>query len=359
MFASKRALITGLTGQDGSYLAEFLLGKGYEVHGMVRRCSSFSTGRIAHLIDSPLFGKQFFYHWGDLNDASCINAVIQKASPDEIYNLGAQSHVKVSFEVPEYTADTDALGAMRLLDAARNYCPDARIYQASTSEMFGGVPEEMPPQGYDETTPFHPRSPYGVAKLYAYWITRNYREAYGMYACNGLLFNHESPRRGETFVTRKITRWFGAQYDVLKAKSGTLGKPLILGNLDARRDWGHAKDCVRAQWMILQQEKPDDYVVATGETHSVRHFVEKCFEWCELKVHWEGSGEEEIGWIQWGAHPLIVVRVHPRYFRPAEVQLLKGNAGKMRALGWKPEYNLDALVNDMMQHDCLVAHAVV
>lgn len=349
MAKKKRALITGLTGQDGSYLLELLLSKGYEVHGLVRRCSSFSTGRIAHLIESPLFGKDFFYYWGDLGEAGNLSAIMQKVRPDEIYNLGAQSHVKVSFDVPEYTSNANALGAMRLLDAAYHYCPETRFYQASTSEMFGGIPEEMPEEGFDEQTPFHPRSPYGVSKLYAYWMTRNYREAYTMYACNGLLFNHESPRRGETFVSRKITRWFGENYDNLKAGEAP-HTPLTLGNLNAIRDWGHAKDYVRAQWIILQQENPDDYVVATGLTHTVRTFVERCFRWCGLTLLWTGSGEEEVGYLEGSSIP--VVNVHSRYFRPAEVPVLKGNASKMRALGWEPEYSLEDLVDDMMRHDC-------
>ena len=348
----KRALITGITGQDGSYLTELLLSKGYEVHGVVRRCSSFNTGRIEHLIQSPFFGKSFFYHWGDMNDACNLNAVIQKVRPEEVYNLAAQSHVKVSFDVPEYTANTDALGAMRILDACKTYCPEARIYQASTSEMFGGLPEEMPAEGFDETTPFHPRSPYGVAKVYAYWITRNYREAYDMYACNGLLFNHESPRRGETFVTRKITRWFGENYAKLKQGVPELTAPLTLGNLNAARDWGHAKDSVRAQWMILQQDRADDYVVATGIVHTVRDFVEACFRWLDIEVTWQGEGTEEVGIIKLGSTETVAVQVSPRYFRPAEVHYLKGNSAKMRSLGWKPEYSFDQLVDEMMRADC-------
>ncbi len=348
----KRALVTGITGQDGSYLADFLLDKGYEVHGVVRRCSSFSTGRIHHLIESPLFNKQFFYHWGDLSDASCLNAIVQRVQPDEIYNLGAQSHVKVSFDVPEFTADIDGIGALRLVDAAKNFCPDCRFYQASTSEMYGGLVDEIPEEGFSETTPFHPRSPYGAAKVYAYWIIRNYREAYGMYACNGLLFNHESPRRGETFVTRKITRWFGKLYRFLRNPDAKPPEPLELGNLDAVRDWGHAKDFVRAQWLILQQEVPEDFVVATGDTHSVRDFVNACFSWLSLDVDWRGEGASEEGWTTVHNVPLLAVRIHSRYYRPAEVSFLKGDSRRIRALGWEPEYRFTDLVDDMMRHDC-------
>ncbi len=346
----KKALITGVTGQDGSYLAEYLLEKGYEVHGVVRRSSSFNTGRIEHLIQSDLFGQQFIYHWGDLCDASNLNAIVQKVQPDEIYNLGAQSHVKVSFDVPEFTADVDAIGAMRIMEAAKTYSPHAKIYQASTSEMYGGLIHEMPEAGFNEQTPFHPRSPYGAAKVYAYWITRNYREAYGTFVCNGLLFNHESPRRGETFVTRKITRWFGEYQSAIGA--GQIPEPLALGNLNAVRDWGHAKDFVRSMWLMLQQERSDDYVVATGKTHSVRDFVERCFAWMDLTVTWEGEGSEETGWVDLGSGPVKAVEIHPRYFRPAEVPYLKGDASKIRSLGWTPEYSFDDLVNEMMEADC-------
>lgn len=349
----RKALITGITGQDGSYLAEFLLDKGYEVHGLVRKCSSFSTERIDHLIRDPsLFEKRFFYHWGDLTDSSNINGIIQLLQPDEIYNMGAQSHVKVSFEVPEFTANTDALGAMRIVDAVLKYCPQSKVYQASTSEMYGGLQDEMPPQGFDETTPFHPRSPYGVAKVYAYWIARNYREAYGLYACNGLLFNHESPRRGETFVTRKITRWFRETLPCLISSTPQIPHPLELGNLHAARDWGHAKDYVRAMWMVLQQETPEDYVVATGHVHTVKNFVEACFQWIGLEIQWLGVGEAEVGFVKIGTQKHLAVRVHRRYFRPAEVPYLKGNAQKIRQIGWKPEYDFASLVNDMMIADC-------
>jgi GDPmannose 4,6-dehydratase len=347
----KKALITGVTGQDGSYLAELLLDKGYEVHGIVRRSSSFNTGRIDHLIRSDLHGKRFFFHWGDLTDASNLNSIVQRVRPDEVYNLGAQSHVQVSFEVPEWTADVDGMGAMRLLEAVRNYASDARVYQASTSEMFGGMVDEMPSDGFDERTPFHPRSPYGVAKLYAYWITRNYREAYGLYACNGILFNHESPRRGETFVTRKITRWFGEVHQKLINDERDFPW-LELGNLNAVRDWGHARDAVEAQWLIMQQPQADDYVVATGETHSVREFVEACFSWLDLELFWEGEGSEEVGIVRLPSGSCPVVRINPRYFRPSEVDYLKGDARRIRALGWEPRYSFDELVNEMMRSDC-------
>ncbi len=348
----RRALVTGITGQDGAYLAELLLEKGYEVHGVVRRSSSFSTGRIEHLVQSDLFNQRFFYHWGDLSDASNLNAIVQKVQPDEVYNLGAQSHVKVSFEVPEFTADVDGIGALRLIDAVKNYCPEARFYQASTSEMYGGMVDEIPEAGFNELTPFHPRSPYGVAKVYAYWIVRNYREAYGMFACNGLLFNHESPRRGETFVTRKITRWFGRLYQAFRNPELCQLEPLELGNLDAVRDWGHAKDFVAAQWLMLQQEEPSDYVVATGQTHSVRDFVEACFDWLGMQVSWRGEGAEEEGWATLHGRDFLAVRIHSRYFRPSEVPFLKGDSRKIRGIGWKPEYDFKALVDDMLRHDC-------
>lgn len=349
---TKKALITGVTGQDGSYLAELLLVKGYEVHGVVRRTSTFSTKRIEHLIGSELFGDRFFYHWGDLTDASNINAIIQRVQPDEIYNLGAQSHVKVSFDVPEFTANVDAIGAMRVVDAMRHYAPEARLYQAATSEMYGGMVHNMPEAGFNEESPFYPRSPYGVAKLYSYWIVRNYREAYGLHASNGLLFNHESPRRGETFVTRKITRWFGQHYRVLRGEASNHLQPLALGNLDAIRDWSHAKDCVDAQWLILQQDKPDDYVVASGVTHSVREFIERCFHWLGLSVEWRGEGIEEQGVVTVNGTPTVAVVVSSKYFRPTEVTLLKGDSSKIRALGWQPQYDFDRLVDDMMRADC-------
>ena len=329
------ALITGITGQDGSYLAELLLEKGYEVHGIVRRASLINTHRIDHIFN------KIKLHYGDLTDSTNIVRVIQKVQPTEIYNLGAQSHVKVSFEMPEYTADVDAVGALRILEAVRLLGMEdkVRIYQASTSEMFGKV-EEIPQR---ETTPFHPRSPYGVAKLYGYWITKNYREAYGMYACTGILFNHESPRRGETFVTRKITR-------ALKAIRDGKQDVLTLGNLDSKRDWGHTKDYVRAMWMMLQQETADDYVISTAEQYSVRKFVEKCAPYFGMHIAWEGEGEDEIG-IDTNTKK-VVVRVSSRYYRPAEVETLLGDYTKAKTeLGWEPEISFNQLVEDMCENE--------
>ncbi|MEJ5242612.1 MAG: GDP-mannose 4,6-dehydratase [Desulfomicrobiaceae bacterium] len=356
----KRALITGITGQDGAYLAEFLLEKGYEVHGIKRRASLFNTDRVDHLYQDPHApDRRFILHYGDLTDATNLIRVIQEVQPHEIYNLGAQSHVQVSFETPEYTANADALGTLRLLEALRilNLKDHTRFYQASTSELFGKV--RQTPQ--TETTPFYPRSPYGVAKLYAYWITVNYREAYGMYAVNGILFNHESPIRGETFVTRKITR---------AATRIALGLQdcLYLGNLDARRDWGHAKDFVRMQWMMLQQEQPDDYIIATGEQHSVREFVERAFAVLGMEIHWQGSGIDEQGTIArlhpidapWhGLRPAVgtcVVAVDPRYFRPTEVDTLLGDPSKAKEqLGWTPQISFEELVTEMVQADLELA----
>jgi GDPmannose 4,6-dehydratase len=356
----KRALITGITGQDGAYLAEFLLEKGYEVHGIKRRASLFNTDRVDHLYQDPHApDRRFILHYGDLTDATNLIRVIQEVQPHEIYNLGAQSHVQVSFETPEYTANADALGTLRLLEALRilNLKDHTRFYQASTSELFGKV--RQTPQ--TETTPFYPRSPYGVAKLYAYWITVNYREAYGMYAVNGILFNHESPIRGETFVTRKITR---------AATRIALGLQdcLYLGNLDARRDWGHAKDFVRMQWMMLQQEQPDDYIIATGEQHSVREFVERAFAVLGMEIHWQGSGIDEQGIIA-RLHPIdapwhglrpaagtCVVAVDPRYFRPTEVDTLLGDPSKAKEqLGWTPQISFEELVTEMVQADLELA----
>ena len=331
----KVALITGITGQDGSYLAELLLKKGYEVHGIVRRASLINTHRIDHIFD------KISLHYGDLTDATNIIAVIKKVEPDEIYNLGAQSHVKVSFETPEYTGNADALGALRVLEAVRLLGMEekVRIYQASTSEMFGKV-REIPQK---ETTPFYPRSPYGCAKVYGYWITKNYREAYDMYACTGILFNHESPRRGETFVTRKITRG-------LKAISEGKQKVLYLGNLDAKRDWGHAKDYVRAMWMMLQQDEPDDFVIATGEQYSVREFVERCAPFYGFDIKWYGSGDCEIG-IDTNTKRTII-SVHPKYYRPTEVETLLGDSSKAREkLGWEPEISFRELVEDMCENE--------
>jgi GDPmannose 4,6-dehydratase len=327
----KVALITGITGQDGSYLAEFLLEKGYEVHGIIRRSSSINTDRIDHIY------QNIKLHYGDLTDATNIVRVIQLVQPDEIYNLGAQSHVKVSFEMPEYTADVDAVGTLRILEAVRLLGMEdrVRIYQASTSELYGLV-QETPQK---ETTPFYPRSPYGVAKLYGYWITKNYREAYGMYACTGILFNHESPRRGETFVTRKITR-------ALSRISVGLQDCLYLGNLNARRDWGHAKDFVEAMWLMLQQDKPEDFVIGTGTQYSVKDFVEEAAPYFGMNIAWEGEGLNEIGIDRLTKKE--VIRVDPKYFRPAEVETLLGDASKAREkMGWKPKISFDQLVEDM------------
>jgi GDPmannose 4,6-dehydratase len=337
----KKALITGITGQDGSYLAELLLGKGYEVHGIKRRTSLFNTARIDHLYQDPHVEHQnLLLHYGDLTDTSSLIRVLQQAQPDELYNLAAQSHVKVSFEEPEYTANSDGIGTLRLLEAIRTLGLEkkTRFYQASTSEMFGLVRES--PQR--ETTPFYPRSPYGVAKLYAYWITVNYRESYGMYACNGILFNHESPRRGETFVTRKITR------ALARIKVGLQDK-LYLGNLDAKRDWGHARDYVEVMWLMLQQDQPQDYVIATGHQYSVRDFIERAAEPLGIRLRWQGEGVEEQGI---DAEGRVVVAVDPRYFRPAEVDTLLGDASKAhRELGWKPRIGFAELVSEMVTED--------
>jgi GDPmannose 4,6-dehydratase len=342
---TRTALITGVTGQDGAYLAEFLLGKGYTVHGIKRRTSLFNTTRIDHLYsDVHVSGTHLFLHHGDMTDSSSLLHIVERVKPDEIYNLAAQSHVMVSFEEPEYTANSDALGTLRLLEAIRTLRIEktTRFYQASTSEMFGKV-QEVPQR---ETTPFYPRSPYGVAKLYAHWITVNYREAYGMFACNGILFNHESPIRGETFVTRKITR------ALARIKLG-IQDCLYLGNLNAKRDWGHARDYVEAQWLILQQPEPDDYVIASGEQHSVREFVELAGKAIGLEVRWCGSGVEEQGIDQNGK---MIIAIDPRYFRPAEVETLLGDASKARTkLGWQPKTSFKALVAEMMQEDLVAA----
>ncbi len=341
----KKALITGITGQDGAYLAEFLLQKGYEVHGIKRRASSFNTARIDHLYQDPHDSQiRFRLHYGDLTDANSLIRIIQAVQPDEIYNLGAQSHVAVSFESPEYTANVDALGTLRILDAIQTLgmTRKARFYQASTSELYGLVREA--PQ--KETTAFHPRSPYGVAKLYAYWITVNYREAYGMYACNGILFNHESPVRGETFVTRKITR------GLARVKVG-LQDCVFLGNLDAKRDWGHACDYVEMQWLMLQQVEPDDYVIATGQQYSVREFVIAAAEELGMKLAWRGRGAEEKAFDERGR---CVVAVDPHYFRPAEVDTLVGDASKARVkLGWEPKTSFRELVAEMVAADLKLA----
>jgi GDPmannose 4,6-dehydratase len=336
----KRALITGITGQDGSYLAELLLGKGYEVHGMIRRSSSFNTGRINHIYRDPHEKDvRLFLHYGDLNDASSINLLLRDIQPDEIYNLGAQSHVRVSFDVPEYTGEVDALGAVRILEGIRETGLNTKFYQASSSELYGKVVET--PQ--KETTPFYPRSPYACAKAYAFYITQNYRESYNMYACNGILFNHESPRRGETFVTRKITR------AAARIKLG-MQACLYLGNLDAKRDWGFAGDYVEAMWLMMQQDSADDYVIATGETWSVRTFAEKVFERLGMPLKWQGSctGEQGID-TKTGT---VVIRIDPRYFRPAEVDLLLGDPSKAkRQLGWELKTSFDQLVEMMVDAD--------
>ena len=346
---NKVALITGITGQDGSYLAELLLEKGYTVHGLKRRSSSFNTSRIDHLYQDPHESNaRFTLHYGDLIDSTNIMKLIQKIQPDEIYNLGAQSHVSVSFETPEYTANCDALGILRILEAVKNLnlIKKTKIYQASTSELYGLV-QEVPQK---ESTPFYPRSPYAVAKLYAYWIVVNYREAYGIFACNGILFNHESPRRGETFVTRKITR------GLTRIKYG-LEKCLYMGNLDAKRDWGHAKDYVEMQWLMLQKEKPSDYVIATGQMHSVREFIELCaiqLGWNKEDggeaIIWEKSGLDEIG-IRVDTEE-VVIKIDPRYFRPTEVEQLKGDASKARKeLKWKAKITLNQLISEMIEED--------
>jgi GDPmannose 4,6-dehydratase len=339
---SKTALITGITGQDGAYLAELLLAKGYTVHGIKRRASSFNTERIDHLYQDPHESHvRLRLHYGDLTDATNLIRIVQQVQPDEIYNLAAQSHVAVSFETPEYTANSDALGTLRLLEAIRILGLEkrTRFYQAATSEMFGRV-QETPQR---ETTPFYPRSPYGAAKVYAYWITVNYREAYGLYACNGILFNHESPVRGETFVTRKITR-------ALARISLGLQECLYLGNLDALRDWGHAKDFVRAQWLMLQQEQADDFVIATGEQHSVRDFVTRAGALLGQKIEWHGKGVDEQGTD--AVTGKLIVRVDPRYFRPTEVETLLGDASKARArLGWAPLISFSELVKEMVEGD--------
>jgi GDPmannose 4,6-dehydratase len=341
----KVALITGVTGQDGAYLAEFLLNKGYEVHGIKRRASSFNTDRIDHLYQDPHEQNvRLKLHYGDLTDATNLIRIVQTVQPDEIYNLGAQSHVAVSFETPEYTANSDALGALRILEAIRilGLQNKTRFYQASTSELFGKV-VEVPQR---ETTPFYPRSPYAVAKLYAYWITVNYREAYSMYACNGILFNHESPIRGETFVTRKITR------ALARIKLG-LQDCLYLGNLDALRDWGHARDYVEMQWLMLQQQEPEDFVIATGEQHSVRSFVATAAGELGMSIRWEGSGVDEKGYDERGR---CIVAVDPRYFRPTEVDTLLGDASKARAkLGWSPKTTFAELVREMVREDLMRA----
>ncbi len=339
---SKVALITGVTGQDGAYLSEFLLDKGYIVHGIKRRSSSFNTGRIDHIYHDPHFkGRPFYLHYGDLTDATNLIRIIQETQPDEIYNLAAQSHVKVSFETPEYTANSDALGTLRILEAIRilGLEKKTKFYQASTSELYGKV-HEVP---QSESTPFYPRSPYAVAKLYAYWITVNYREAYNMYAVNGILFNHESPLRGETFVTRKITR------AAVRISKG-LQEKLYLGNLDAKRDWGHAKDYVKGMYLIMQQDIPEDFVLATGETHTVRTFCEKTFELCGIQLEWNGEGVSEKGYDKQTGK--VVIEIDSMYYRPTEVDLLLGDPTKAKEkLNWQPSYSFDELIEDMVISD--------
>ena len=337
----KVALITGITGQDGSYLAELLLEKGYEVHGIIRRASTFNTKRIDHLYQDPHEEDvRLFLHYGDITDSSNLNRLIEKIQPTEIYNLAAQSHVGVSFDSPEYTAEATGVSTLRILDAIRESGVKTKFYQASTSELFGGLPDTAP---QSEKTPFYPKSPYGVAKLYSYWITVNYRESYDIFACNGILFNHESPRRGETFVTRKITRAAAAIHLGIQDK-------LYLGNLDAKRDWGHAKDYVEGMWRILQQDKPQDYVLSMNETHTVREFVELAFAELGYKIEWQGTGVDEKG-IDKNTGK-VLVEVDPKYFRPAEVELLWGDSTKARTeLGWEPKYSFMDLVKEMVQSD--------
>jgi GDPmannose 4,6-dehydratase len=344
----KKALVTGITGQDGSYLAELLLEKGYEVHGVIRRASTFNTERIDHLYQDPhVHGVKLFLHYGDLSDSSNISRLLEKIQPDEIYHLGAQSHVRVSFDLPEYTGDVTGLGTVRILDAIRETGLKTKFYQASSSEMFGEV-QEIPQK---ETTPFYPRSPYGCAKVYAYWITKNYRESYGLFACNGILFNHESPRRGETFVTRKITR------GLARIKQG-LDSKLYLGNLDAKRDWGYAKDYIEGMWLMLQQDQPDDYVLATNETHTVREFVEETCKSLDIDLKWEGEGVEEKGVDQRTGQPIIEIDL--KYFRPAEVDLLIGDYSKAKEkLGWEPRVKFGELVKIMAEADFSLAQKQV
>jgi len=347
----KRALITGITGQDGSYLAEFLLSKGYEVHGLIRRSSSFNTQRIDHIyVDPHDLNAKLFLHYGDLADQSTLANLIWNIRPDEIYNLGAQSHVRVSFDLPEYTGDVDALGTTRLLEAIRRSGIKAKFYQASSSEMFGASP---PPQ--NENTPFCPRSPYAAAKVYSYFMTVNYREGYNLFASNGILFNHESPRRGETFVTRKVTR---ALANILSSRQ----KVLYLGNLNAKRDWGYAPEYVKMMWIMLQQDEPDDYVVGTGESHSVREFVEKAFEYVGIELEWKGQGTQEIGliystenkWLEFVKPGDIVIKIDPRYFRPTEVEYLQADITKAKErLDWEPKVKFEELVKIMVDYDLL------
>ena len=341
MSVNKKALITGITGMDGSYLAELLLEKGYEVHGIIRRTSTFNTDRIDHIFD------RLKLHYGDVTDPLVISSLISEIQPDEVYNLAAQSHVKVSFEIPYYTAQVDGLGTLVVLDAVRNHCPKAKVYQASTSELYGGMGYNMPETGYTEESKMHPRSPYGVAKLYGLWITKNYRESYNMFICNGILFNHEGERRGETFVTRKITL---ALAKIKKSiENGEDFQTLKLGNLYSKRDWGYAKDYVRGMWMMLQKDEPDDYVLSTNETYSIKEFVEMACKECGWNINWVGEGVNEKGILDNG---LTIIEVSPKYYRPAEVQILLGDYTKAKEkLNWIPEVKLPELVKIMMQHD--------
>ncbi len=341
MSVNKKALITGITGMDGSHLAELLLDKGYEVHGIIRRTSTFNTDRIDHIFD------KLKLHYGDVTDPLVISNIISEIQPDEVYNLAAQSHVKVSFEIPYYTAQVDGLGTLVILDAVRNHCPKAKVYQASTSELYGGMGYNMPETGYTEESKMHPRSPYGVAKLYGLWITKNYRESYNMFICNGILFNHEGERRGETFVTRKITL---ALSNIKKSiENGEDFQTLKLGNLYSKRDWGYAKDYVRGMWLMLQQDTPDDYVLATNETYSIKEFVELACKECGWDINWVGDGVNEKGILDNG---LTIIEVSPKYYRPAEVDILLGDYSKAKErLNWIPEVKLPELVKIMMQND--------
>ncbi len=334
--SQKKAFISGITGQDGSYLAELLLEKGYEVHAIVRRVSIFTTMRIDHLLSDP----NLHTHHGDLTDSSNLHRLISEINPDEIYNLGAQSHVGVSFEVPEYTAEVTGIGTVRILDAIRDSIGNCKFYQASTSELFGGIPGTEP---QNELTPFYPKSPYGTAKLYSYWATVNYRESYGMFACNGILFNHESPRRGETFVTKKITK---AVANIAKGEQDHI----LLGNINAKRDWGHAKDYVNAMWLMLQQKKPDDFVIATGHTHTVKDFVNLSFKQVDIDIEWEGEGVKEVGVNKQSGK--VLVKIDKRYFRPAEVEILQGDSSKAKKiLNWEAKISFEDLVKEMVQYD--------
>lgn len=341
MSVNKKALITGITGMDGSYLAELLLEKGYEVHGVIRRTSTFNTGRIDHIFD------KLNLHYGDVTDPLVISNLISEIQPDEVYNLAAQSHVKVSFEIPYYTAQVDGLGTLAILEAVKNHCPKAKVYQASTSELYGGMGYNMPETGYTEESKMHPRSPYGVAKLYGLWITKNYRESYNMFICNGILFNHEGERRGETFVTRKITL---ALAKIKKAiDNGEDFRTLKLGNLYSKRDWGYAKDYVRGMWLMLQQDHPDDYVLATNETYSIKEFVDFACKECGWNINWVGDGVNEKGILDNG---LTIIEVSEKYYRPAEVEILLGDFTKAKEkLNWQPEVNLQEMVKIMMKHD--------